>query len=66
MTNSLTELPTLTGDSGDVDMSPEAVDARLRRGAELWRLAMELRDADVIGRIDEDGALVVPDQTPQE
>ncbi|HPM79447.1 MAG TPA: hypothetical protein PLF81_02045 [Candidatus Anammoximicrobium sp.] len=37
----------------EVDMSPEAVDQRLRDVAQLYRLGVALRDAELLGLVEE-------------
>jgi len=36
-----------------VDMSPEAVDQRRREGAQLYKLGISLRDAELLGPVEE-------------
>jgi hypothetical protein len=37
----------------EVDMSPEAIDRRLRELAQLYRLGVEIRDARRIGKVED-------------
>ena len=55
--------PVAPPDPKHPDMSPEAIDQRLRDLAQIYKLGMSLRDAKWLGPIDapvEDGPVVRP------
>lgn len=43
--------PTATANIQPIDMSPEAIDLRLRKLGQLYKLGMSLRGAQLLGQI---------------